>query len=276
MLQQTRVAAVVDRYAKFLERFPDVETLAEAEVPEVLAMWSGLGYYRRARAMHEAARKIIAAGAAMPQNAEQWRTLPGIGRYTGAAVASIAFGERCAVVDGNVERVVQRMTGQHDLAAKQIWCTAEQWLSPKRPGDFNQAMMELGATVCVPSAPRCNQCPIRVFCRTRGELPAKSPAERRRERIAYALPLRNCAVYLTQRQASERLMPGMWELPRITPNGHVPEFTLRHSITITDYQVDVFRMKKTVQNGRWVKFTDVLSLPLTGLTRKILRRAEII
>jgi A/G-specific adenine glycosylase len=275
MLQQTRVAAVIERYGQFVEQFPDVKALADAEQADVLAMWSGLGYYRRARAMHEAARRIVSAGGVMPRTDEEWRALPGIGRYTAAAIASIAFDQRCAVVDGNVERVVHRVTGKRASRAE-IWDIAEDWLSPKRPGDFNQATMELGATVCLPFAPHCAECPIRCLCTTRGELPAKPVAERRRARVAYALPLRKAAVYLKQRDAAERLMPGMWELPQVTPNGHAPEFTVRHSITVTDYTVDVFRANGAWTNGRWVKFSDVLSLPLTGLTRKILRRAQII
>ena len=275
MLQQTRVAAVVERYSQFLTRFPEVGALAKAEVTDVLAMWSGLGYYRRARAMHEAARMIVAAGA-IPRSEDGWRALPGIGRYTAAAIASIAFGEACAVVDGNVERVVQRVTGNAGASIAEIWSVAERWLSRKRPGDFNQAMMELGAMVCLPAAPRCVECPLGKLCQTRGELPVKAAPKRQRARIAYALPVRRSAVYLTQRASSEKLMPGMWELPQITPNGHKPEFTLRHSITVTDYKVEVFRVNVSAKSGHWVKFDKLLSLPLTGLARKILRRAEII
>jgi A/G-specific adenine glycosylase len=276
MLQQTRVAAVIERYAQFLARFPDVRVLADAGVSEVLAVWSGLGYYRRARAMHQAAREIVAAGGEFPDRAEAWRKLPGIGRYTASAIASIAFGEGCAVVDGNVERVVQRVTGRAEMAVSELWQHAEAWLSPKRPGDFNQAMMELGATVCLPAAPRCNRCPIRAFCATRGDLPTKPVAARRQAAMAYALAVRNRRVLLKQRAADEKLMPGMWELPEIVPNGHAPEFTLRHSITVTDYRIDVVRVSSRKGSGRWVAFRDAPMLPLTGLARKILRRASII
>jgi A/G-specific adenine glycosylase len=276
MLQQTRVAAVLERYGRFQERFPDVRSLARAGVAEVLILWSGLGYYRRARALHEAAREIIRSGAAMPRTAEQWRELPGIGRYTAAAIASIAHGESCAVVDGNVERVVRRVTADPDGSISKIWETAEAWLSRKRPGDFNQAMMELGATVCLPASPRCHACPLHAWCATRGALAVKATAARRRRESAYALVQKRGSIYLKQRTANESLMPGMWELPEITPNGHAPAFTLRHAITVTDFRVSVVRSSDVQQGGRWVKFDRLATLPLTGLTRKILRRAGII
>src|SRR5450631_4397072 len=150
MLQQTRVAAVLDHYARFLQRFPTVQALASAREQSVLAMWSGLGYYHRARRLHRAA-KVIARerNGEFPRTAEAWRELPGIGRYTAAAIASIAFGEAVAVVDGNVERVLARLVGRPP-AGEELWLTAERMLDRARPGDFNQAMMELGATVCTP------------------------------------------------------------------------------------------------------------------------------
>jgi A/G-specific adenine glycosylase len=147
MLQQTRVAAVIEKYAQFLALFPTVEHLAAASQPLVLAAWSGLGYYRRARALHEAARAVVAErGGRLPATAQEWRELPGVGRYTSAAIASIAFGEKLAVVDGNVERLAERLLGRR-LASAEVWEFAQQVLSAQRPGDFNQAMMELGATV---------------------------------------------------------------------------------------------------------------------------------
>ena len=283
MLQQTRVAAVLGRYESFLCRFPRVQTLAAADVSDVLAEWSGLGYYRRARAMHAAARQIVANGGVIPATAARWRELPGVGRYTAAAIASIAFSEPAAVVDGNVERVIRRVLGgppSRPLLAKggtsYIWTVAESWLSRSRPGDFNQAMMELGATVCLPASPRCESCPLRPFCRTRGELPARPAAPRRQSELTYALRVRGKSVYLKQRGAQESLMAGMWELPEVSPNGHVPEFTLRHSITVTDYRIHVVRTAGGASGGRWVPSAEVMRLPLTGLTRKILRRAGII
>ena len=276
MLQQTRVAAVLDRYGRFLHRFPDVHALARADVADVLALWSGLGYYRRARALHAAACLVVAAGGELPCTSAEWLELPGIGRYTAAAIASIANGERCAVVDGNVERVIRRVTADAAGSIADVWQTAQAWLTPKTPGDFNQAMMELGATVCLPSQPRCPECPLHPFCATRGPLPARKVAPRKRRESAYALAMRRKAVYLRQRPAGESLMPGLWELPEIPANGHPPAFTVRHAITVTDFRVGVFYSRDIQHGGRWVRIERLGELPLTGLTRKILRRAQII
>ncbi len=155
MLQQTRVAAVIEHYHEFLRRFPTVKKLAAAREASVLAVWSGLGYYRRARMLHAAAKVIVRQhGGNLPPTAAALRALPGIGRYTAAAIASIAFDEPVAVVDGNVERVLQRLSGKR-LAREELWEAATQLLDVKRPGDFNQAMMELGAVMCTPRAPQC-------------------------------------------------------------------------------------------------------------------------
>src|SRR5579864_6582686 len=150
MLQQTRVAAVIEHYREFLRRFPTVQKLARAREASVLATWSGLGYYRRARMLHAAA-KVVASelGGKFPETSEGLRALPGVGRYTAAAIASIAFGERVAVVDGNVERVLARVAGRR-LTGEDVWRAAGELLDAGRPGDFNQAMMELGAVVCTP------------------------------------------------------------------------------------------------------------------------------
>jgi A/G-specific adenine glycosylase len=230
MLQQTRVAAVIEHYRKFLKRFPTVERLAAAHEASVLAAWSGLGYYRRARMLHAAAKVIVCEHhGKLPASEEQLRKLPGIGRYTAAAIASIAFGEPVAVVDGNVERVLQRLAGRQ-LASEELWTAANRQLDAKRPGDFNQAMMELGAVVCTPRAPACLTCPVVEFCATRGELtPSGKAAPQKKREIHYALDCKNGAAFLTQRPADVSLMPQMWELPELTStNGDGPAFTLRH------------------------------------------------
>jgi A/G-specific adenine glycosylase len=182
MLQQTRVAAVLDHYRIFLERFPNISSLAAASEDSVLAAWSGLGYYRRARMLHKCAAEVVDQHSGnFPHTAEALLALPGIGRYTAAAVASIAFQQPVAVVDGNVERILDRLTGR-TLLPTQCWRHAQQLLAPSRPGDFNQALMELGATVCLPRQPRCLICPVRKYCTTRGELPGSRPAALRRSR----------------------------------------------------------------------------------------------
>ena len=287
MLQQTRVAAVVEKYAQFLRLFPTVQALAASSQSAVLAAWSGLGYYRRARSLHEAARVIVGEnGAKFPATAEDLRRLPGIGRYTAAAIASIAFSEVVAVVDGNVERVAERLVGRR-LSASEIWETAELWLSPQRPGDFNQAMMELGATICLPGEPKCVLCPVAKFCATRGALPTKEkkpPATK--ATVFYALDYQNGKVRLEQRPKDAPRMPLMWELPEVVPNGTAPEVWLRlkHSITTTNYDVRVVRhvpggtktMKTMMKTGKRVALAQLEEIPLTGLARKILRAAEIL
>ena len=273
MLQQTRVSVVVERYPAFLDRFPDLKRLAAAQLAEVLAAWSGLGYYRRARALHATARQVVRQGG-FPRTAEELAALPGIGRYTAAAIASIAFEQPCAVVDGNVERVLGRL---FRIRGKQVWRVAEELLHTRRPGDFNQAMMELGATVCLPQAPRCNDCPVFGWCRTRGAGEARAGSRRHKRYIAYRWAVRDQAVFLVQRGDHKSLMPGMWELPQTRPGMGVPLLRLRHAITNTDYHVSVFGAKTANGSaGRWVKLAHVERLPLTGLTRKILLRSKLV
>ncbi len=276
MLQQTRVAAVIRYYQHFVRRFPDVRSLARAPESAVLAAWSGLGYYRRARMLHRAAREIVGErGGKLPGSAAEWCELPGIGRYTAAAIASIAQGEPVAVVDGNVERVLGRLLGLRDRSTAKHWQLAEQLISRERPGDFNQAMMELGATVGLPGEPLCSECPVVRLCVSKGKFSAGAdPAPRLKRDIAYALGLRAGAVRLRRRAASERLMPGMWELPAARRNGTRPAAVLRHSITTTDYRVHVFQSRE--RQGEWVPVERLSRLPLTGLTRKILRHFQVI
>ena len=280
MLQQTRVAAVIEHYREFLRRFPTVEKLAAAREASVLAAWSGLGYYRRARMLHAAAKVIVREhGGKFPASEEGLRTLPGIGRYTAAAIASIAFDEPVAVVDGNVERVLQRVAGKR-LAGEELWTAADRLLDAKRPGDFNQAMMELGAVVCTPRAPGCLTCPVIELCATRGELaPAGKAARQKKREIHYALDCRDGEVFLVQRARDASLMPGMWELPELASmnGGSSPAFTLRHSITVTDYTVRVWRATATSREfGKWIPVARLEKMALTGLARKILRKAAML
>src|SRR6201986_4187677 len=202
MLQQTRVATVVEHYQSFLRRFPTILALALAPEAEVLALWSVLGYYRRARMLHKAAQFLIEErGGILPPTAAELRTLPGIGEYTSAAIASIAFGESIAVVDGNVERVLLRLTGrpeQRDAAGRAFVQKQASALVPNRrvskqsnaAGDHNQAMMELGATICLPRAPLCLQCPVYGRCKARGEHLTLPRAAQLSRPAAYLLSLR--------------------------------------------------------------------------------------
>jgi A/G-specific adenine glycosylase len=298
MLQQTRVAAVLEPYRIFLERFPDVYALADASEASVLAAWSGLGYYRRARMLHQCAKEIVQRHAgSFPPSSEVLLQLPGIGRYTAAAIASIAFSEPIAVVDGNVERVLRRLSGI-ELTKEQNWQEAQARLARSRPADFNQAMMELGATVCVPGEPRCLVCPVRKHCVTQGELPREAPASPQKKRqIWCALQCSGvdqgtkAKVRLVQRSRKNSLMPGMWELPNsLEPPHATPSMahwrTFRHSITVTDYTVHVMRGASAqdaafpdapvAAKARWVAIDRIPHIPLTGLTRKILRAGGLI
>ena len=302
MLQQTRVAAVVDRFQEFVSRFPTVASLARAQEKDVLALWSGLGYYRRARLMHQAAQFVVAHDhASLPASAAELRKLPGIGPYTAAAIASIAYGEPVAVVDGNVERVICRLmrcnmeTGATALKRRIEKCAA-QLLDPQRPGDFNQALMELGATVCLPRSPRCGECALHRDCLTRGEHKTRPRPPMQSREVANALVLRlrpaagkrraqSREVLLEQRSASLSVMPGMWQLPELREKA-VSErdlrMTLRHSIMQINYTVHVRDVSGaeasllTVRGGRrrWVPLRKTAAMPLTGLTRKILARVR--
>ena len=279
MLQQTRVAAVLEHYHTFLKKFPTVQKLAAAREASVLALWSGLGYYRRAHMLHAAAKLVVKEhGGRFPETSEALRQLPGVGRYTAAAIASIAFEEPVAVVDGNVERVLSRLVGKW-LDERATWTAAEQLLDRKHPGDANQALMELGATVCLPRDPKCLLCPVSEFCVTRGDLPRTStPALQTKREILFGLARRNGEVFLRQRSQTESLMPGMWELPALSgAQEGLAVLSLRHSITVTDYKVRVLELACPEEHGgTWIAGSRLMSLPLTGLARKILRKVEML
>ena len=316
MLQQTRVAAVLDHYEEFLRKFPTLLALALAREPAVLAAWSGLGYYRRARMLHKAAQFVTQErGGVLPSTAAELRTLPGIGEYTSAAIASIAFGESVAVVDGNVERVLLRLTGRPQTAGSEGKMSAASSptarafvqaqasaLVPKRSkrnlinaaGDHNQAMMELGATICLPRAPLCLHCPVFSICQTRGEHITPTRAPQRSRPAAYLLSLRKrgttTEVLLELRPAGVSLMPGMYELPPLPQDaitGREPLLRIRHAITNTNYYVQVYAARGLHDRGlrraipaaktdlHWTRTKSLGTLPLTGLARKILQRLDV-
>lgn len=296
MLQQTRVAVVIERYTAFLQRFPTIQSLAEAEEQDVLALWSGLGYYRRARMLHKAAKVIVSDHAGtMPDASTDLRKLPGIGSYTAAAVASIAHNEPVAVVDGNVERVLSRINGWHShntvseaAVRRKVEEFAQTLVDPLHPGDHNQAIMELGATVCTPRNPQCLVCPWARDCRTLGEhrTPKRAPMTTRE--IACALITRETAtgteVLLEQRPATNSVMPGLWELPALEPTQipeSVPILTVRHAIMQVNYTVHVHalapkQLPKSETAPSWISPEAAADMALTGLSRKILTKAGLI
>jgi A/G-specific adenine glycosylase len=219
MLQQTRVEAVKPYYARWLERFPTLAALAEAPLDEVLKAWEGLGYYSRARNLHRAVREVAERyGGRVPDDPADFRALPGVGRYTAGAVMSIAFGRAEPLVDGNVRRVFARWTDDPDPREAELWAMAEALVPGERPGDLNQAIMELGATVCTPRAPRCGVCPVRDFCAayaagTQEERPLPRKAKPLpREEEAVAVVERDGLLLLSRRPTDARL-GGLWEFP---------------------------------------------------------------
>ncbi len=224
MLQQTQVSTVIPYYGRFLKRFPTVRALAKAALPDVLGLWKGLGYYSRARNLHRAAQQIATEhGGQLPRTAAALRELPGFGRYTAGAVASIAFGEEAPIVDGNVARVFSRVHAIDGLPGdkareQRLWAEAEALVKGPRPGTLNEALMELGATVCLPKGPLCLLCPVSAHCQAlkTGRIdelpPAKVRAARKRLELAVAICRRKDRVLLARRP-EKGLFGGLWELP---------------------------------------------------------------
>jgi A/G-specific adenine glycosylase len=224
MLQQTRVQAVVPYYERFLQRFPTVQRLARARIDTVLKLWEGLGYYSRARNLHDAAREIVARfGGHLPATREELLMLPGIGRYTAGAIASIAFGRREPLVDGNVTRVLCRIfrisDSPKDAAVQaRIWSLAEDLVPEGRAGQFNQALMELGREVCQPRHPSCAQCPVSHLCDARrhneqDSLPTRAPKKRLPRHVVAVGVIYHEGRILIDKRKPEGLLGGLWEFP---------------------------------------------------------------
>jgi len=226
MLQQTRVDTVVPYWERWLERFPTVAALADAELDDVLRHWEGLGYYSRARNLHSAARMVRERfDGAVPAEPEALRELPGVGEYTAGAVASIAFGVATPAVDGNVRRVLSRL---HDLATptpRTLRERAAALVPADRPGDFNQALMELGATLCSPRSPACGECPVARWClaRRRGTQELRPLPTRRKpipeERVRSLVRVRDDGALLLARRPMDGLLGGLWEFPEASASG---------------------------------------------------------
>ena len=291
MLQQTRAQTAIPYYERFLERFPTVEALARANEAEVLAVWSGLGYYQRARNLRRAAQRVAEAGA-FPRDYGGIRELPGIGDYTAAAIASIAFGLPHVVLDGNVLRVVARVENDPaDIGSartrERFREIAQAWLDPRDPATFNQALMELGATVCLPKNPLCLLCPIASVCRavaegTVDQLPVKL---RRVEPVAIEDLLlvvrKGGRILLRQREPDARRMAGFWELP--TPE-QLPRARIgrrlgafRHTITHHHYTFGVAEASGATPRRpfRWHEPRELQNIPLSTTARKALKMAGI-
>ena len=228
MLQQTQVSAVVPYYERFLRRFPTVEALAAASEDEVLQLWSGLGYYARGRNLHAAAKTIVSKGF-FPEKAEDIEALPGIGKSTAAAIAAFAFGERAAILDGNVKRVLARYFGiagwPGDKAVESgLWERANRLLPKADIETYTQALMDLGATVCARNAPRCDACPVRSNCRARragqtAEIPAPRPRKPLPQKAVTWLLLVDRGEILLEKRPAPGIWGGLWSFPEAPARG---------------------------------------------------------
>ncbi|MDE0104401.1 MAG: A/G-specific adenine glycosylase [Bryobacterales bacterium] len=303
MLQQTRVSAVVPRYEAFLERYPSVEALAAADVEDLLASWAGLGYYRRARMLSDAARRIVREhGGSLPRSHGRLRELPGIGDYTASAVASIAFDEPTPALDGNALRVLARLAnerrpvlaGAGRAAVRQLAESLMAAVPKGSRGDFTQALIELGATLCTPGAPRCGACPWQASCAALSagsvETVPSRPARRapKRLHICAGLAVAGQDILLRQRPADSGVMPGFWELPQAlggrgdlretglaVPCDGRPLATFRHAITDSIFTVRVYEARPGPSSARacqWVTLAAARELPLSTITTKALAR----
>lgn len=303
MLQQTRMEVVLGRFDRFMERFPTVAALASADEEQVLAEWSGLGYYRRARMLHEGARKIAESfGGELPRSFDELRRIPGIGRYTAGAILSIAFNEKAAIVDGNVARVLARVfalvgeAGSAELT-RETWARSAELVDvAASPRDFNQAMMELGATVCRPVTPLCRQCPIETACVARrrgleGKLPRTAS---RAATVSLVIPLwivtdgRGAVLF---RLHHGRLMGGMFHLPQGSSAllGQSDDSfvagerlgTFGHTVTNRRIRFEVFaaEMRDTVGEGgdyEWIHPADLPGIPHSSYVAKALKVAGLV
>ena len=284
MLQQTQVKTVIPYFERWMAAFPTVHALAEADEQAVLAMWQGLGYYRRCRQLLAGARFVARNG--MPTSATAWREVPGVGPYTAGAIASIAFGEPAALVDGNVERVFARLTACPETGPKlnrQAWEWASTVIPPTRPGDWNQALMEIGATVCRPRDADCPACPLRPACLAADgdplafptTVPKKSPTLLQHETW---IPI--CGGRLGVRQIPDgQWWEGMWEFPRTTDGTKLfpgqetwPLGSFRHTVTVhrITLAVNCVRLKSQSDELKWFGLDELASLPMPAPQRKAL------
>lgn len=290
MLQQTRASVVIPYYNAFLEKFPDAAALADAPEQDLLAAWSGLGYYSRARNLQNAAKQVVAMGG-FPSEYQTIRALKGVGDYTAAAVGSIAFSLPYAVLDGNVMRVTARLTDDAgDIGSvktkQRLQAVADNLMDRKRPGAFNQGMMELGATICLPRNPQCLLCPVSEFCEGRksgrsSELPVKlKTASSIAEEKTLFLVEKKDHLLLRMRPLDAKRLAGFWELPE---REHLPGVegseligAFQHTIVNHRYTISVRRanVRRNPPGLTWVAEADLKSIPLSTTAKKALRLAS--
>ena len=290
MLQQTQVATVLPYYHRFMEAFPSVEALDLASLDDVRSVWSGLGYYRRAANLKQAAHLVVSRHRGrLPADYQALRELPGIGRYTAGAIMSIAFDRRYPAPDGNLRRVYARLLGL--VAARELDNAAGAMVSRSRPGDYNQAVMELGATVCLPSEPACGRCPLAHWCRARASGAFDAPRRPTLRTRAVRWPLvfvESRSRILLHRRPDSGLLAGLWELPapETLPAGVLDETlqrsgavaVIRHAITDKRIIAPVYVLRRRVAvkgpAWRWVGLDDIPSYPLSSLSTKAIGAAR--
>ena len=276
MLQQTQVRTVLERfYFPFLERFPTLKSVAEASEEELLKAWEGLGYYSRARNLHKTAR---ITGGVLPKTAEELERLPGIGRSTARAIACFAFGEAQPILDANVRRILFRFFRRRRATEKELWRMAERLFDPTHPYEWNQAMMDLGAGLCLPKASHCDLCPLARECRGR-EAPQRYPAPKKKKEK----PIRKCTILVHERagrfallRSEERFHGGLWQFPRSERASHAEvlgrvvqhysHFTLDGEILNVDTLPDLF-----ASTVRYFSVEEMEKLPMGGADRKVLQ-----
>ena len=286
MLQQTRVAAAISYYERFLHRFPRVQQLASASEDDLLTAWAGLGYYARVRNMQKAAIRIVELGT-FPRDYDSIRSLRGVGDYTAAAIASIAFDLPHAALDGNSMRVLSRLTAERGNVSsapvrERLRAVADRLIHPKRPGEFNQAWMELGATVCLPKDPQCSICPVRQHCAARRlgcerELPVKARRTVPIELEKQLLVIQKSDCVLAWRRGTEsRRLAGFWELPEPgqLPSAKIGERigAFRHTIVNTTYSLQIYHasVRRVPNEFQWLSINSLNKFPLSTTTRKAL------
>ncbi len=312
MLQQTRVETVVPYFQRFTERFPDVARLAAATEAEVLALWSGLGYYSRARALHRAARILVEErNGRLPEDVESWMELPGVGRYTAGAIVSIAFGKPAPILDGNVARVLTRLHGlrgdpRSGRLNRELWTLAKRMLPRRSISDFNQALMELGALICTPRSPRCLLCPLGEDCVAKrnglqARLPELPPRPKTTDVVMGAALVEEKGKILLYRRTRTELLRDLWELPLgECAKGERPRQAIVREAKETygialEVGEELLRVKHSIMNRRitlhafeaalerrpkggletdyrWVRRDRVSELPISSMFRKVLEK----
>ncbi len=305
MLQQTQVATVLAYYGRFLQRFPDVQTLAAAPLDDVLALWSGLGYYSRARNLHRCAQAVVAEhGGRFPGQAAALAQLPGIGRSTAAAIAAFCFGERVAILDGNVKRVLSRVLGFEDdlaraSAVEALWAEATALLPAREVGVYTQGLMDLGATLCTQRAPACLHCPVAPRCVARREgtperYPVKSRRLKRGRRTHALLWLRQGSRWWLVQRPATGVWAGLWSLPEFDSADTLQRLAdgwrgdgewlapVQHALTHFDWTLQPLAwtlparaaLPAGVPEGRWCEPAQALALGLPAPVRKLFAGAD--